>query len=202
MNVKKYVAYTKAYTGQILWPLIIPGRKAVLKQLVVDAAEMLAIGRVLDIGTGPAYLPMGIASSCQNVQVIGIDISPVLIRDAANRIRKIRNNGEISLVIAAAERLPFTDNTFDLIQSTFSFHMWKDKILGLKEIHRVLKPDGHALILVGKPYFLHGFMRHFYFFSNRPSKDINDMCAKSGFSKIAIGKLKGVNGGLRILLTK
>ena len=43
---------------------------------------------------------------------------------------------------ARAEELPFPDGSFDLVGSTMSFHHWADQRRGLREVRRVLEPDG------------------------------------------------------------
>jgi ubiquinone/menaquinone biosynthesis C-methylase UbiE len=43
---------------------------------------------------------------------------------------------------AAAEALPFPDQTVDLVLSSLSFHHWADQRKGLHEIARVLRPGG------------------------------------------------------------
>ncbi len=42
--------------------------------------------------------------------------------------------------------IPYDDNVFDIVVSAASIHRWRKPIGGLNEIHRVLKPGGHALI--------------------------------------------------------
>jgi ubiquinone/menaquinone biosynthesis C-methylase UbiE len=51
-------------------------------------------------------------------------------------------SGGPALAQAAAEALPFTDGAFDLVTSTVSFHQWAGQARGLKEVGRVLVPDG------------------------------------------------------------
>jgi ubiquinone/menaquinone biosynthesis C-methylase UbiE len=202
MNLKLYWANSKAYTNNILWPLIVNGRKPIFKQMATETGQVLAKGLVLDIGTGQAYLPEELAKNYRNTQVIGIDISSELINAAYKRTFKNKLSSRVSLFLASAESLPFSDNTFDIVHSMFSFHQWQNKQRGMIEIYRVLKPGGQATILVGKQYLLSGFLRWFYFFSKRPISDISIMCQKAGFKNIEIKPFEAVNAGLRISLIK
>jgi ubiquinone/menaquinone biosynthesis C-methylase UbiE len=52
----------------------------------------------------------------------------------------------IDLGVAAAEALPFPDDTFDAVVSTGSLHHWKHPLAALNEAHRVLKAGGYALV--------------------------------------------------------
>ena len=47
----------------------------------------------------------------------------------------------------AAERLPYANTTFDCVVSTFTLCTVPDPIMALREVRRVLKPDGHLLFL-------------------------------------------------------
>ena len=48
----------------------------------------------------------------------------------------------IRYVHAGAERLPFTDEVFDLVFATMSLRHWTDQAAGIAEISRVLTPGG------------------------------------------------------------
>lgn len=49
--------------------------------------------------------------------------------------------------ILSSERLPFEDNTFDSVTSTFTLCSIEDVNQALSEVHRVLKPGGRFLFL-------------------------------------------------------
>jgi len=52
----------------------------------------------------------------------------------------------IEIKEGTASQLPFAGDTFYAVVSTGSIHHWKDPIAGLNDVHRVLKPGGHALM--------------------------------------------------------
>ena len=61
---------------------------------------------------------------------------------------------------ANAAQLPFGDGSFDLVVSTLSTHHWDDVPAGLRELARVVRPEGRILIweLAGRTIPLHGRM--------------------------------------------
>ncbi len=195
MNLQKYVEYTRCYTGNPLWPLAILQRKPIFRRTSREVSQLLANGLVLDVGTGPGYLPVEIAHKCRSVEVVGIDISLDLIRDAAKRCKERKMANKLSFMVASVESLPFADNAFDMVQSTFSWHLWYDQFRGLKEIHRVLKPTSQAIILVSRRFSCHRRA------NNQPINEIKNMCLKAGFNEIRIENDKDIRGLLRILLT-
>lgn len=65
------------------------------------------------------------------------------IKAEGNVVPKLHN-------LDACKKLPFADNCIDLIYSTNAFHYFTDKINALSEVHRVLKPNGIAIIAMDR----------------------------------------------------
>ena len=101
-----------------------------------------AKGNILEIGVGTgsnlAYYPT-------DAKVTGIDFSPAMLAKAKEKLKKLNTNFE--LVEMDTQSLDFPDNTFDTVISTCVFCSVPDPVKGLKEIRRVLKPNGHLLML-------------------------------------------------------
>lgn len=101
-------------------------------------------GQVLEIGFGtglnlPCY-PPGVT------RVTAIDSETMLPRKVADRIA--RSNVFVEqLKLDAGGRLPFADNSFDGIVTTFTLCSIGDVSSALAEIKRVLKPDGVYVFL-------------------------------------------------------
>jgi len=99
--------------------------------------------RVLDVGCGPGYLLRLLAGRYpQADELAGIDAAPAMI-DAAGQAGDDRR---LQFTVGVAERLPYPDDTFDLIVSTTSFDHWADQQAGLGECARVLAPGGHLVL--------------------------------------------------------
>ena len=111
-----------------------------------EISTKLQQGNVLDIGTGRGLLLIKIAQKSERLKAYGIDISNKAI-DAARRdalASGLANAPQFEVGDVCA--LPFEDEFFDLVVSTFSLHHWPDATAGLNEIFRVLKPGGEAWI--------------------------------------------------------
>ncbi|QWE31039.1 class I SAM-dependent methyltransferase [Polynucleobacter sp. Adler-ghost] len=86
--------------------------------------------------------------------VTGIDFSELNINTALDRHKRI--SPKTSFKLGSVHNLPFADNTFDFIFSNGVLHHTESIPLGLKEIHRTLKPHGECfLYLIEKPGGLH-----------------------------------------------
>ena len=95
--------------------------------------------RILDVGSGPGLLVKEIAQRFKGSEVMGIDNSQVAVRLARKNSKKQKN---IRFIAAEAEKLPFKDQSFDIIVSKDSLHHFANVKKCLKEMMRVLKKQG------------------------------------------------------------
>ena len=104
--------------------------------------------RVLDLagGTGDisALLSRRVGSTGR---VLLTDINPAMLRVGRQRLEDRGLVGNIDYALANAEALPFRDGLFDGVTIAFGLRNVTDKDRALREMHRVLKPGGKALIL-------------------------------------------------------
>ena len=90
----------------------------------------------------PDHLLFNLAKN--NGKVWGIDISPQLAKVAQQRAHQRRV--DLSLCVSDVRRLAFKDNQFDLIISTSTLDHFPEIDLSLKELYRVLKPEGLIIL--------------------------------------------------------
>ena len=114
--------------------------------------------RLLDIGCGTGSFLRAIEDLVE--QADGVDLSSGMIEQA--RKRALANGSSTQFTRIDGPRLPFADNTFDVVTSILSFRYldW-DPIIA--EILRVMKPGGHLLVIdmVAKPVELRNMPRFF-----------------------------------------
>jgi arsenite methyltransferase len=101
--------------------------------------------RVLDVGCGSGWAARELAQAAGNVRVTGIDISDEMVRVARDSSVTTPN---ISFEVASAEALPFGDNVFSHAFSMESLYYYRNIPRALREIHRVLKPQGVFVAVV------------------------------------------------------
>ncbi len=111
-----------------------------------DVARYGAAERILDIGTGPGHLLWAMGKTLPHTRLIGVDISPAMVAQARQNMKKYGRDPRMEVRVASANALPFADGTFDRVVSTGSLHHWKDPVNALSEAHRVLKAGGYALL--------------------------------------------------------
>lgn len=117
--------------------------------------------RVLDLccGTGDMTLALRRRAN-EKTEIAGADFSHAMLTRAAQKSRGTR----LKWVEADALSLPMPSEHFDLVTSAFGFRNLADYDAGLREILRVLRPEGEIGILdFGEPKGLIGAFYHFYF---------------------------------------
>jgi ubiquinone/menaquinone biosynthesis C-methylase UbiE len=117
--------------------------KEVAELVTADTSQ----GLVLDVGTGPGYLPIEIAKRAPQIRVVGIDSSKALVRIAQENADREGLSDRVRFVTCDGNRLDFADNSYDLVISTGSLHAWKNPVLVINECFRVLKAGCEAWLL-------------------------------------------------------
>jgi ubiquinone/menaquinone biosynthesis C-methylase UbiE len=111
-----------------------------------EIAANLNQGTILDLGTGPGYLPVEIVKRSPTINVIGVDLSRKLIEMARLNAVKADLTERLTFKDGNAGRLEFADSSFDMVISTGMLHSLKEPVNVLQEIYRVLKKDREAWI--------------------------------------------------------
>lgn len=105
-------------------------------------------GRILDVATGTADVALEIASSTPDkVTIVGVDFSPQMVELGRVKVEQSQFAKRITLQVAPCESIPFEDNIFDSATIAFGIRNVVDRLCGLKEMLRVLKPSGKIVIL-------------------------------------------------------
>ncbi len=110
---------------------------------IADAAKMESGQRVLDVACGPGTSArefttrVGVRGS-----VVGVDMNSSML-DVARR-----KAPEVIWRQASAESLPFSDNSFDAVACQFALMFFTDRRAAIKEMLRVLCPDGRLVVAV------------------------------------------------------
>lgn len=101
---------------------------------------------ILDIATGTGDLAINLAET-DATKIVGLDISSGMLDIGREKIKKKGLKQKIDMVLGDSENMPFNDDTFDAITVAFGVRNFETLENGLKEILRVLKPNGIFVIL-------------------------------------------------------
>lgn len=104
--------------------------------------------RVLDLGCGPGVALGLIAERASDGLVCGVDPSPVMLRQAAARVNGSGRGSAVELKQGVASALPYPDGHFTKACTLHSVYFWPSLDAGLRELYRVLRPDGRLVVAV------------------------------------------------------
>src|SRR5207237_161613 len=118
------------------------------RRRALDLARLHEHAHALDVGTGTGDFALALlARSPRSATVTGVDISAGMLGVAERRAAKAGGGARYERVIASVESLPFADSTFDVAVAGFVIRNVGDIPQGLREMRRVLRPGGRAVIL-------------------------------------------------------
>jgi ubiquinone/menaquinone biosynthesis C-methylase UbiE len=100
--------------------------------------------RALDVACGPGIVAEALAQDAG--EVIACDITPEMLARASQRFTRA-GLANVRCVPGNAEALPFEDASFDAVFTRSSLHHFERPELPLREMARVLRPSGRAVIM-------------------------------------------------------
>ncbi len=99
--------------------------------------------RVLDVAAGTGAFALLAAK--QRAQVVATDFAPLMIRRLEAKAAGMGLTG-IETRVMDGQNLDLPDASFDVAASVFGLIFFPDRVKGLREMHRVLRPGGRAVL--------------------------------------------------------
>jgi demethylmenaquinone methyltransferase/2-methoxy-6-polyprenyl-1,4-benzoquinol methylase len=96
--------------------------------------------RLLDLATGSGDLALALRAACPAAAIVGADFCHPMLLEAQRK-------GAAHLIVADGLRLPFASGAFDAVTIAFGLRNMESWPAALAEMHRVLAPGGHLLVL-------------------------------------------------------
>lgn len=128
------------------------GRGRRLRSQIARELGMAPGHRVLDVGCGTGTLTLALASVVGPAGWAGgVDASPEMI--AAATAKATGRHPATTFQVAAAQQLPFADDSVDAVVTSLMIHHLPsaDRASAVVEMFRVLRPDGHLVIVEFQP---------------------------------------------------
>ena len=122
------------------------GMHRLWKRFTVDLANVKPGEKILDVASGSGDLALAFAKLIgPNGQVWQTDINEAMLK--VGRDRLINAGYMLPNALCDAEKLPFANESFDLVTVAFGLRNMTRKDVALAEMTRVLKPGGRLLVL-------------------------------------------------------
>jgi len=117
-------------------------RENIFKKALVEQAQIKTNHRVLDLACGTGTLTILIKNTQPQAAVVGIDGDAKILEIAKTKAKE--SDVEIQFDEGMSFDLPYEDKSFDCVVSSLFFHHLtrEDKLKTLREVKRILKPNG------------------------------------------------------------
>ena len=102
---------------------------------------------ILDIATGTGDICIKAFSYLKPEKALGVDISDKMMEIGKQKVIAAGLDGKIDFEVQDAATLTYSDNSFDAVTISFGIRNFEKLDESLGQIHRVLRNDGHLLIL-------------------------------------------------------
>jgi ubiquinone/menaquinone biosynthesis C-methylase UbiE len=102
---------------------------------------------ILDVGCGGGKTVSRLAKRAPLGKVFGIDYSADMVEYSRKVNKKLIAENRVEIVEASVEKTSFPDNFFDLVTAVETYYFWPNLFDALREIRRVLKPNGKLLMV-------------------------------------------------------
>jgi len=135
--------YDRIAEGYARWwaPVIAPSARAVLDRF--DSALDGRPVRLLDVGSGTGTLSLAALQRWPDARVDAIDASREMVTATQAGVSTLPGAAaRLQAVTAFADALPYADDSFDAVMSSFVLQLVPNRFRALREIRRVLRPGG------------------------------------------------------------
>ena len=117
-------------------------------QAIVNELPLSSEMRVLDLACGDGFYTRRIAERLGSGGFItGVDINLAYLSEASVEASRQSGRAKIDFVAASFDRLPFPDDTFDLVWCAQSLYTLPDPVVVIGHLARVLRPGGLVIVL-------------------------------------------------------
>lgn len=124
------------------------GQDVIWRRKVAQHVKNIPDQHILDLATGTADLLLTVYQKNPLVQSgVGIDLAEKMLDIGKQKIAEQQLDDKLRLQIGDATDIPFPDRVFDAVMIAFGIRNVEDLQKALREMQRVLKPGGRAIIL-------------------------------------------------------
>lgn len=125
----------------------------------LEALRLAGTGRLLDVGCGTGEFERLAHQRFPEATLVGVDVTPAMLAVARE---KFRHTPLVAFQMAHAEALPFASDSFDAVVSCNMLHHVREVARFLGECARVLRPQGHLIVVDWCRDFPHARLAHYW----------------------------------------
>lgn len=136
------------FAGRLVgWEMTLRPSNRQRNRWAVDLLGVEPGDRVLEIGYGPGLAVRELARRAIRGEVVGVDRSREMCRQASRRNAKTIRDGRVRLLVAPVDQLPDLGGPFDKVLAVNNMGMWPDPVARLTELAGLVTKSGRVAIV-------------------------------------------------------
>ena len=139
---------------------------------------------ILEIGMGNGFFVKDLFKMARNLKYTGVDFSRVMVEEAKQINNAFVDSRHAEFYEGSIEKLAFKDNTFDSITTTNTLYFWPKPQDNIKELLRVLKPQGKLLVAYRHKNLMDQIELTQYDFEIYEVSDVENLFQQGGYNQI------------------
>ena len=153
----------------------------------LDQINIPDSGRISDLGCGGGYNIKRMLAMSAEAKLYGLDISDESVKKA-KKVNKVELGRRVKIRKGSAEKLPFKDNSIDLMTAFETVFFWKEPEKAFAEIYRTLAAKGCFAVVnnYGDPNV--NWEKKVPCMTRYTAEQISDMLISAGFADISVNK--------------
>lgn len=182
-NLAKHLKQPEGETGKKVGYMMNKGNK----HICLNTYEVLNPNdndQILEIGMGNGFFVKDLLSKADNLSYTGADFSPTMVKEAQEINIELVKSGSVNFIEASIEKLPFYNNSFHSITTTNTLYFWPNPQANLKELLRILKPDGKLVIGYRGKEFMENIEISKHGFTKYRNEEVEKLLSQNGFKDV------------------
>lgn len=136
-----------AHSYDLLNHLLSLGIDRSWRRAAIDSLKPFAPKRLLDVATGTGDFALLAMQRLQLDSLLGIDLSEGMLAVGREKVERAGQSHKITLQKDDCMQLSLADDSFDAVTVAYGVRNFADLDRGLREMRRVLRPEGRLVII-------------------------------------------------------
>lgn len=152
-----------------------------MTRAAINALQMVNGDLILELGHGNCKHLPEILNKAKNTAYYGLEISELMHKEAAEFNKTAIEAKRASFQLYNGSQIPFAENTFSKILTVNTIYFWENPEEFIKEIYRVLKPNGLLAIAFADKDFMESLPFTIYGFDLYSKEKLHTLAAAANF---------------------
>lgn len=171
-----------------------------VNRTALDLLSLRPDDRLLDVGFGGGLMLRVALDRLPDGVVAGIEISEPMLKLARTKFRRELQEGRLEIHQGGVSSIPYPDASFTRVTAVNTLHFWPDPEGGLREILRVLRPDGRLVVVLRPKEYLDRIRFTSHGFTAYEDHELRALLERAGFGEIWIERREDGRMGMQLAL--